>query len=191
MKQNGFQIVTHREVIFNTPYRIWQLMASASLSIYNSLIFNFIIKNKYNKKHIQGAVLRKRKQGEKRHCSPIMERATINGTMMQFSCKQSTPKSLWDVKGNKTKAARLGTSTPRIWQHQALPAPFRQWGFRDGRDGAQRLFGYRHGVWDLTQGFWQGKRDFKKRVGKDRTMATYRSRVVCQLPQHRRKNREL
>ncbi len=44
MKQNGFHIVTRRKVIFNTPYRIWQLVASVGLSRSDSLIFNFAIK---------------------------------------------------------------------------------------------------------------------------------------------------
>ena len=34
---------------------------------------------------------------------PIMGRVTINGTVAQFSCKRSIPKTLWDVKGNKAK----------------------------------------------------------------------------------------
>jgi len=32
-----------------------------------------------------------------------MGRVTINGTVAQFSCKQTIPKTLWDVKGNKAK----------------------------------------------------------------------------------------
>ena len=34
---------------------------------------------------------------------PIMGRVTINGTQSQFSCKQSIPLDLWDVKGNRAK----------------------------------------------------------------------------------------
>ena len=40
---------------------------------------------------------------EKDGIVPIMGRVTINGTVSQFSCKQSIPKTLWDVKGNKAK----------------------------------------------------------------------------------------
>lgn len=40
---------------------------------------------------------------EKNGIVPIMGRVTINGTVAQFSCKQSIPKMLWDVKGNKAK----------------------------------------------------------------------------------------
>ena len=34
---------------------------------------------------------------------PIMGRVPINGTQSQFSCKQSIPLDLWDVKGNRAK----------------------------------------------------------------------------------------
>jgi len=40
---------------------------------------------------------------EKNGIVPIMGGVTINGTVAQFSCKQNTPKTLWDVKGNKAK----------------------------------------------------------------------------------------
>lgn len=32
-----------------------------------------------------------------------MGRVTINGTQSQFSCKQSFPLNLWDMKGNRAK----------------------------------------------------------------------------------------
>ena len=31
----------------------------------------------------------------------IMRRVTINGTIAQFSCKQSVTKAIWDSKGNR------------------------------------------------------------------------------------------
>ena len=40
---------------------------------------------------------------EKNGIVPIMGRVTINGTVVQFSCKQSVPKTLWDIKGNRAK----------------------------------------------------------------------------------------
>ena len=40
---------------------------------------------------------------EKNGVVPIMGRVTINGTIAQFSCKQTIPKSLWDAKGNRAK----------------------------------------------------------------------------------------
>lgn len=40
---------------------------------------------------------------EKNGVVPIMGRVTINGTIAQFSCKQTILKSLWDAKGNRAK----------------------------------------------------------------------------------------
>ena len=40
---------------------------------------------------------------EKNGIVPIMGRVTINGTIAQFSCKQTIPKALWDAKGNRAK----------------------------------------------------------------------------------------
>ena len=40
---------------------------------------------------------------EKNGIVPIMGRVTINGSVAQFSCKQSIHKDLWDVKCNRAK----------------------------------------------------------------------------------------
>ena len=40
---------------------------------------------------------------EKNGIVPIMGRVTINGSVAQFSCKQSIHKGLWDVKGDRAK----------------------------------------------------------------------------------------
>ena len=63
---------------------------------------------------------------------PIMGRVTINGTIAQFSCKQSVTKAIWDAKGNraigKSKEAKGGEFCARQHQgsnRQALPTTFR------------------------------------------------------------------
>ena len=40
---------------------------------------------------------------EKNGLVPIMGRATINGSVAQFSCKQTIAKELWNAKGNRAK----------------------------------------------------------------------------------------
>ena len=40
---------------------------------------------------------------EKNGIVPIMGRVTINGSVAQFSCKQSIAKTMWDAKGNRAK----------------------------------------------------------------------------------------
>jgi hypothetical protein len=49
---------------------------------------------------------------EKNDVVPIMGRVTINGSVAQFSCKQSIHKDLWDVKGNRKRQEQ------RIERHQ-------------------------------------------------------------------------
>lgn len=40
---------------------------------------------------------------EKNGMVPVMGRVTINGSVAQFSCKQTISKTLWDAKGNRAK----------------------------------------------------------------------------------------
>ena len=44
---------------------------------------------------------------EKNGIVPIMGRVTINGSVAQFSCKQTIPKALWDAKGNRAKGKSI------------------------------------------------------------------------------------
>ena len=44
---------------------------------------------------------------EKNGIVPIMGRVTINGSVAQFSCKQTIPKTLWDAKGNRAKGKSI------------------------------------------------------------------------------------
>ena len=68
----------------------------------NSLIFNFAIKKTSMARSTFKVLFYVNGSKEKNGIVPIMGRVTINGTVAQFSCKQSIPKSLWDVKGNIT-----------------------------------------------------------------------------------------
>lgn len=102
MKQNGLQIVTRRMVI-NTPCCIWQLVAQVGISRYNSLSNNFANKKTSMARSTFKVLFYVNGSKEKNGIVPIMGRATINGTVAQFSCKQSVPKTLWDIKGNRAK----------------------------------------------------------------------------------------
>ncbi len=140
-------------------------------------------KNEYGKKHIQGSVLRERQQGEKRYC-PHHGRVTINGTVAQFSCKQNIPKTLWDVKGNKAKGksreARdinlaLDNIKAQIIKH------YQRISDREAFVTAEMVRNAYQGIGSeyetLLKAFDRENEVFKKRVGKDRVMATYRARV--------------
>lgn len=123
---------------------------------------------------------------EKNGIVPIMGRVTINGTVAQFSCKQSIPKTLWDVKGNKAKgksreardinlaldkSRRKSSSTTSAFptvRHSsrrkwcAMPIRVSAWNTRLCSRLLTRKMRYSKSVW-----------------GKYRVMATYRSRVVA------------
>ncbi len=117
---------------------------------------------------------------------PIMGRVTINGTMAQFSCKQSVPKTLWDIKGNrakgKSKEARdinlaLDNIKAQIIKH------YQRLSDREAFVTAEMVRNAYQGIGSeyetLLKAFDRENEVFKKRVGKDRVMATYRSRVVA------------
>ena len=117
---------------------------------------------------------------------PIMGRVTINGTVAQFSCKQSVPKTLWDIKGNrakgKSKEARdinlaLDNIKAQIIKH------YQRLSDREAFVTAEMVRNAYQGIGSeyetLLKAFDRENEVFKKRVGKDRVMATYRSRVVA------------
>ena len=123
---------------------------------------------------------------EKNGIVPIMGRVTINGTVAQFSCKRSIPKDLWDVKGNKAK----GKSVEARDINHALDNIKAQIIKHDQRISDREAFVTAEMVRNAYQGigseyetllkaFDRENEVFKKRVGKDRTIATYRSRVVA------------
>ena len=121
---------------------------------------------------------------EKNGVVPIMGRVTINGTVAQFSCKQSVPKTLWDIKGNraigKSKEARdinlaLDNIKAQIIKH------YQRISDREAFVTAEMVRNAYQGIGSeyetLLKAFDRENEVFKKRVGKDRVMATYRSRV--------------
>ncbi len=186
MKQNGLQIVTRRMVIFNTPCCIWQLVAQVGISRSNSLSNNFANKKTSMARSTFKVLFYVNGSKEKNGIVPIMGRVTINGTVAQFSCKQSIPKTLWDVKGNKAKGksreARdinlaLDNIKAQIIKH------YQRISDREAFVTAEMVRNAFQGIGSeyetLLKAFDRENEVFMKRVGKDRTMATYRSRVVA------------
>ena len=121
---------------------------------------------------------------EKNGIVPIMGRVTINGSVAQFSCKQSIPKELWDVKGNrakgKSKEAReinlaLDNIKAQIIKH------YQRLSDREAYVTAEMVRNAYQGIGTeyetLLGAFDKDNATFKKRVGTDRTMSTYSSRV--------------
>ena len=186
MKQNGLQIVTRRMVIFNTPCCIWQLVAQVGISRSNSLINNFANKKTSMARSTFKVLFYVNGSKEKNGIVPIMGRVTINGTVAQFSCKQSIPKTLWDVKGNKAKGKSREARDINLALDNIKAQIIKHYQHISDREAfvtAEMVRNAFQGIGSeyetLLKAFDRENEVFKKRVGKDRTMATYRSRVVA------------
>ncbi len=121
---------------------------------------------------------------EKNGIVPIMGRVTINGSVTQFSCKQTIPKTLWDAKGNRAKGksieARdinhaLDNIKAQIIKH------YQRISDREAYVTAEMVRNAYHGIGSeyetLLGAFDKDNATFQKRVGTDRVKATYMARV--------------
>ena len=112
---------------------------------------------------------------------PIMGRVTINGTIAQFSCKQSVTKAIWDAKGNraigKSKEAKevnfaLDNIKAQIAKH------YQRLSDREAFVTAEMVRNAYQGIGTeyetLLRAFDKENAAFAKRVGKDRAKNTYR-----------------
>ena len=117
---------------------------------------------------------------EKDGIVPIMGRVTINGTVAQFSCKQTIPKTLWDAKGNRAKGksaeARnvnlaLDNIKAQIIKH------YQRISDREAYVTAEMVRNAYQGVGSeyetLLKAFNKDCANFLKRVGKDRSIGTF------------------
>ena len=105
---------------------------------------------------------------EKNGIVPIMGRVTINGTVAQFSCKRSIAKELWDANDNRVKGkSREARETNLAFDN--IKAEM----VRNAYQGIGSEYE------TLLKAFDRENEVFKKRVGKDRKLATYQSRVMA------------
>lgn len=116
---------------------------------------------------------------------PIMGRVTINGTIAQFSCKQSVTKAIWDAKGNratgKSKEAKevnfaLDNIKAQITKH------YQRLSDREAFVTAEMVRNAYQGIGTeyetLLRAFDKENAAFAKRVGKDRAKNTYNKYLV-------------
>ena len=121
---------------------------------------------------------------EKNGIVPIMGRVTINGSVAQFSCKQTIPKTLWDAKGNRAKGksieARdinhaLDNIKAQIIKH------YQRISDREAYVTAEMVRNAYQGIGSeyetLLRAFDKDNATFQKRVGTDRVKGTYMARV--------------
>lgn len=121
---------------------------------------------------------------EKNGVVPIMGRVTINGSVAQFSCKQTILKTLWDAKGNRAKGksieARdinhaLDNIKAQIIKH------YQRISDREAYVTAEMVRNAYQGIDSeyetLLGAFDKDNATFQKRVGTDRVRDTYMARV--------------
>ena len=150
---------------------------------FNSLIFNFANK-KTSMARSTFKVLFYVNSKEKNGIVPIMGRVTINGSVAQFSCKQTIPKALWDAKGNRAKGksieARdinhaLDNIKAQIIKH------YQRISDREAYVTAEMVRNAYQGIGSeyetLLGAFDKDNATFQKRVGTDRVKGTYMARV--------------
>jgi len=121
---------------------------------------------------------------EKNGIVPIMGRVTINGSVAQFSCKQTIPKTLWDAKGNRAKGksaeARdinlaLDNIKAQIIKHYQRISDREVYVTAEMVRNAYQGIGSEYET--LLGAFDKDNTTFQKRVGTDRVKGTYLARV--------------
>ena len=123
---------------------------------------------------------------EKNGIVPIMGRVTINGTVAQFSCKRGISKELWDAKGNRAKGKSVEARETNLALDNIKAQIIKHYQRISDREAfvtAEMVRNAYQGIGGeyetLLKAFDRENEVFKKRVGKDRKMATYQSRVVA------------
>ena len=118
---------------------------------------------------------------EKNGIVPIMGRVTINGTVAQFSCKQNIPKTLWDVKGNRAKGKSQGARDINLALDNIKAQIIKHYQKLSDREAfvtAEMVRNAYQGIGSeyetLIRAFDKDCANFLKRVGKDRTIGTYK-----------------
>ena len=118
---------------------------------------------------------------EKNGIVPIMGRVTINGTVAQFSCKRTIPKELWDVKGNRAKGKSkeaiatnlsLDNIKAQIIKHYQRLSDRAAFVTAEMVRNAYQGLGSEYDT--LLKSFDRDCASLLKRVGKDRSMGTYK-----------------
>ena len=151
---------------------------------FNSLIFNFANKKTSIARSTFKVLFYVNGSKEKNGIVPIMGRVTINGSVAQFSCKQTIPKTLWDAKGNRAKGksieARdinhaLDNIKAQIIKH------YQRISDREAYVTAEMVRNAYQGIGSeyetLLGAFDKDNATFQKRVGTDRVKGTYMARV--------------
>lgn len=121
---------------------------------------------------------------EKNGIVPVMGRVTINGSVAQFSCKQTIAKGLWDAKGNRAKgksreARELNLALDNI--KAQIIKHYQHLSDREAFVTAEMVRNAFQGLGaeyeTLLGAFDKDNESFKKRIGIDRAEGSYRVRI--------------
>lgn len=178
------QIITQEDVRFNTCRTLLHRLSPFCVSRFNSLIFNFANKKTSMARSTFKVLFYVNGSKEKNGIVPIMGRVTINGSVAQFSCKQTIPKTLWDAKGNRAKGksieARdinhaLDNIKAQIIKHYQRISDKEAYVTAEMVRNAYQGIGSEYET--LLGAFDKDNATFQKRVGTDRVKGTYIARV--------------
>jgi hypothetical protein len=86
---------------------LFHRLSPICVSRYNSLIFNVASQNEYGRTTFK-VLFYVNGSKEKDGIVSIMGRLTINGAVARFCCEQTIPKTFWDAKGNRAKGKNIG-----------------------------------------------------------------------------------
>ena len=118
---------------------------------------------------------------EKNGIVPIMGRVTINGTVAQFSCKRTIPRELWDVRGNRAKGKSKEAIATNLSLDNIKAQIIRHYQRLSDREAfvtAEMVRNAYQGLGSeydtLFKSFDRDCASLLKRVGKDRSMGTYK-----------------
>ncbi len=121
---------------------------------------------------------------EKNGIVPVMGRVTINGSVAQFSCKQTIAKGLWDAKGNRAKgksreARELNLALDNI--KAQIIKHYQRLSDREAFVTAEMVRNAFQGLGTeyetLLGAFDKDNESFRKRIGIDRAEGSYRVRI--------------
>lgn len=152
--------------------------------MYNPLIINFVTKNKTIMRSTFKVLFYVNSSKEKNGIVPVMGRVTINGSVAQFSCKQTIAKGLWDAKGNRAKgksreAREINLALDNI--KAQIIKHYQRLSDREAFVTAEMVRNAYQGIGTeyetLLGAFDKDNESFRKRIGTDRTLGSYQVRV--------------
>ena len=163
---------------------MFPLPASFCIAMYNSLITNFVTKTNRIMRSTFKVLFYVNGSKEKNGIVPVMGRVTINGSVAQFSCKQTIAKGLWDAKGNRAKgksreARELNLALDNI--KAQIIKHYQRLSDREAFVTAEMVRNAFQGLSTeyetLLGAFDKDNESFRKRIGIDRAEGSYRVRV--------------